>query len=643
MIFALCILVIIGVVAFFHYLQGFLSATISAILVVIAAMFALAYHEAIVESLLGGKMANQAHAMALLGLFALVYLLLRVLFDKAVPGNVRLPFIMDKVGAAVMGVIAGIFAAGIVAIAAQELPFRTTVAGYTNYPVEDELKVTAPTLGFGRSLDTTTWNQLKTDEPGHLGPAGEPTSGVPIVSADSIVISMLERLSGPTGSLQNGKPFQSVHPDFLAELFGQRLGIEPNASHVALNIPSRSDAVRLLGVYLTDDKALEANEADTEIKSIRGSALKPAKPTSGQEFLVVRVLFGKNAADDDGVVRASPGAVRLVQVLPAEIPGEMPTYEDLFPVGTLENGRKLWLNRADDFLFLNAKEGDVAADFVFLVKKKAFGGDGHGPAQPGSFVEVKRMGRLDLSNEKPKLWAPPQNGVKVDVLRKPIVVNPNLDPNAPPPAPPEPSNPAPSPSPQTTTPEQSTQTKPAQAQKTFDFKSAEPSTAVPVKITVASGDEAKTIVPLPGGTIAMKEGKISTANVDSGRDEQNLSTQLKELYVPADQAMVQVHGAPVAGSAWTCAQEPEQIELADSEGKHYQPFGIYVAYKGQGADRFRLKYTAGSQIPGLAPPENSEPPTEVVMIYLVPKDASIVGFYDHGQKVKDLQVKGATK
>src|SRR5579884_3691550 len=137
MIFALAMLLVVGVITFFHYIQGFFSATLSAIIAVIAAVFALSYHETVVETLLGGRMANQAHAMALLGLFALIYLLLRVVFDKAVPGNVRLPVLMDKVGAVVMGLIAGIFGAGIVAIAAQELPFRTAIAGYTRYPVDD--------------------------------------------------------------------------------------------------------------------------------------------------------------------------------------------------------------------------------------------------------------------------------------------------------------------------------------------------------------------------------------------------------------------------------------------------------------------------------------------------------------------------
>jgi hypothetical protein len=350
MVFALCMLLFVGVVAFFHYLQGFFSATISAILAVIAAVFAVSYHETVVESLLGGKMANQAHALTLLALFAVIYLLLRIIFDKAIPGNLRLPVLVDKVGAVVMGLIAGIFGVGVISIAAQELPFRTGIGGYTRYPVDEEHRVQVPT--GSRSLDSATWDQIKSSDPGQMGAQGEEQS-LPIFGIDGIVVSMVDRLSSPTGSLQNNKPFESVHPDFLTELFGQRLGIEPNAGHVAIATAGHSDAVRLSGVFIGDAATLSANEADPEFKTVRGQALKPVKPNGSQEFVVVRVLFNHSAGDEDGIVRLSPGAVRLVTVTPPALPGDMAQYRDNFPVGTLDDGKKLWINRIDEFMYVS--------------------------------------------------------------------------------------------------------------------------------------------------------------------------------------------------------------------------------------------------------------------------------------------------
>src|SRR6188768_3377248 len=123
MIFPILVLILVGVIAYFHYVEGLFSTMISAFCAVLAAVIAFSYHETIIFTLLKGKVANYAHAMVLVALFALTYLILRVIFDKAVPGNVRFPLYVDRVGGAVMGIIAGVFATGILAIAAASLPF----------------------------------------------------------------------------------------------------------------------------------------------------------------------------------------------------------------------------------------------------------------------------------------------------------------------------------------------------------------------------------------------------------------------------------------------------------------------------------------------------------------------------------------
>src|SRR5438034_7178515 len=121
MILGILIIAIVGGVAYFHYAQGFFSATFSALCAVLAAVLAVSYHEPVITTLLQGKAADYATAMTLCGLFALIYIVLRVITDKAVPGNIRLPVPIDRVGGAAMGLVAGIFTAGIVALAAQSL------------------------------------------------------------------------------------------------------------------------------------------------------------------------------------------------------------------------------------------------------------------------------------------------------------------------------------------------------------------------------------------------------------------------------------------------------------------------------------------------------------------------------------------
>ena len=124
MIFGTIILVLLAGVAFYHYVQGFFSAMISAVLALLAAMVALSYHEVLAEGLLAPHMPNAAHALALTLIFAATYLILRMVIDRLVPGNIRLNVLVEKIGAGVCGLLAAIFSVGILALAAQMLPFE---------------------------------------------------------------------------------------------------------------------------------------------------------------------------------------------------------------------------------------------------------------------------------------------------------------------------------------------------------------------------------------------------------------------------------------------------------------------------------------------------------------------------------------
>src|SRR5688500_12369491 len=105
MLFSIIVILLIGLVAYFQYLQGFFSAALSAIIAIIAAVIAVGYQETVVNLLLKGKFADQANAIALIVLFAVIYIALRFLFDKAVPGNLRFPLYVEKIGAAVSGIV----------------------------------------------------------------------------------------------------------------------------------------------------------------------------------------------------------------------------------------------------------------------------------------------------------------------------------------------------------------------------------------------------------------------------------------------------------------------------------------------------------------------------------------------------------
>ena len=104
-----------------------------------------------------GAMANQAQGMMLCALFALTYVIMRVIVDKAVPGNVRYPLMVDKIGSAVVGVIAGIFTMGILVLAAGSLPFGPSIAGYARYSVADRTVIVPQ---GGRDTDAATDSEV---------------------------------------------------------------------------------------------------------------------------------------------------------------------------------------------------------------------------------------------------------------------------------------------------------------------------------------------------------------------------------------------------------------------------------------------------------------------------------------------------
>lgn len=405
MLFTIFILVLLAAIGFFHYVQGFFSSTISAIISIISAVVAVSYYETIVEGPLAGVAPDWMPALIVMGLFAVTFILLRTAFDKMVPGQIQVPAVVDKVGGAAMGLVAGIFALGVVAIAAQLMPLRASLGGYVRYETSGTRNATLPGAAGGRGAakDVATFDEI-------VGTTFMPENarGM-LVPVDDIVVSTVARLS-QDGALQNGRPLTRIHPNLLQELFGQRLGIETTASHTAVNNPGKNlAAVEVVGVY--EAPLLDASRiVDHEFKMVRGKALTLSPNVPADEIrIVVRVKFDKSAADTkDGRIRVSPGAVRLVTSRPDESAGEALVPHNYYPIGTLDARGILYLNKVDDYLFIesNAKkadgsgEGPAEADFVYQVKRDGFIAPGDRNVRSiaaGTFLEVKRFGRVDLT------------------------------------------------------------------------------------------------------------------------------------------------------------------------------------------------------------------------------------------------------
>ena len=374
MLFGTVILLVAAGIAFYHYVQGLFSAMISASLAVLAALLAISFHEIVAERYFATSFPVYAHAVALVGLFALSYVLMRLVADRLIPGNVRYPVMVEKIGAGVFGFIAGCFATGILALAAQLLPTGPSIAGYTRFAIDDREVSGVKIPGRYQRQDLMISGELKND----TLQSSRSSSLFPI-PADGMVLGLVGYVSDG-GSLAGDRPFGTVHPSYPDELFGHRMGPHFGADVV---IGAEGSAGITVGAVYTADSVL-SDPRDLELKEVRGGQAPQFVPDSSQMPVVVRATI--EAPGSAGANSFNMGSVRLV------VAGR-----DYYPVGSYQKGQYLALTRLDDFLFADT---NAPVDFVFMVDTEVL------PVKEGtdqrvfpqrSFIEARRAARADLS------------------------------------------------------------------------------------------------------------------------------------------------------------------------------------------------------------------------------------------------------
>lgn len=613
MIFSLIVLLMIGVIAFFHYVQGLFSATLSAILTIIAAVFAVSYHEQVVALIMKGNLADSAHAIVLVSLFAMIYIVLRLIFDRSIQGNVRYPLIVDKVGAGVMGLIAGVFATGVFAMAAQLLPFGAKIAQYARFEVADR-DVRVPAVTSSAQTDSFVFMELK-DPEDPLNP--DKALGM-IVPADDMLIAMVNKLSDG-GSLAGARPLAAIHPNWMNEIFASRLGIQEGTRRVVINIPSRQELKQVDAVFSFP----QVDEIDAEFAQIRGEAFMQVKkkggdvlkPGADQILLGVRCDFDINASDDDKMMRISPGAVRLLGV---KDDGGAKLYTNYHPLGTAD-GTTLYRNRPDDPIVVNLA-GEGVVDFVFLVNRsdvleKADPKSGEMKIKAGVFFEAKRNGRIELAG-KP-VGTPPDDDRKSQVVRKELE-------------------------------------KAGEGKQGGRESNAPVAMNAPVLVkTIAlnaqlfsainagsySGDTAN--LTLTSGTAVIRNKKYDKLKIDGTEPLARLGAgdfAYKDLFAPPDKRIVQVAMTPTGEDAWKWAEELGKWEMVDGAGRKYKPNGAFARIKNaNGGETMVAQYDAESQIDGIPRPEGGRP-TEVWFAFVLPAGENVKDFLFEGKSLKRVNI-----
>jgi hypothetical protein len=635
MVFSIILLVLTLIVGYFHFAQGFFSSTISLILCIFAAVVAVGYHEQVATYLFSAKIYDTANAIALVALFAVCYIVPRLIIDALVPGNVRFPFILDRVGAAVTGLLAGLISVGVLAIAADELPFGVTVGMYSRF--ETAAPRDGQFMGQGHMEDTLITDSIKADK---LDPDDPGVQHV-WFHQDDLVNGLVKKFSGD-GSLAGDRSYVNYHPDLLTEIFGQRLGLEDGAKHTAPPVPGASFEVK--SVFLAPKQLPQVDGDNADLRATDYKVPPTVQADPDQTVLVVRIsIDAKPFADDkDNQLRFSTSNMRLCAGNPE---GGIP-FKNYFPIGTLDPRGVVVSQRADDFLFLDAAAPHTL-DFVFVVdKENVMNPDETKPPfhfTPGAFIEFKRYAVADLTDKTitPGLAPNTDKGIlhKAAVnLAIAAVRGAPMDATSAAQASPDQGAASAGAATPSAQPEA-----PAQGQILGDtgleFKEISVSSSLFAPINCGSGDDSGT-VQLPSGVSgAFAHRAWTQLTVSSDKPVKELGTpiddNIQKLAVDSGNVLVQVHcHAPTTASStdnWAWTSHVPEFTLEDTAGHTYKCAGVWASVQ-KSARQYMLAnygtFDTSGQLQEILPASGR--PIEVWLAFPVPS----------GTQLTDLRLAG---
>jgi hypothetical protein len=604
MIFSIVIILLVGVVAYFYYVQGLFTSLLTAVCAVIAAVIAVSYHENLADLAFRNRMTDEGTAFSLVVLFAVTFVPLRLILDNLIPGNIRLPVLMDKIGSGVFGVVTGIFAIGVFAIAAQSLPFGPGIMGQSRFKTLPARSVTVPNAR-GQAADSYVTDELSSEK---FVDDDRQSLFFPV---DDWVLGFVSFLSDG-GSLAGDRTLASVHPNYLDEFFGQRLGIQPGAEHIAVNAPGH-DQVTVPLAYTPAQLA----EADEEIPQLRNGTLQLLKPTltvgGSNVILVVRVMFDGSASDEDKFVRFSTGSIRLVA-----------DGTDYYPLGTLDGSGVLRMDKPDDPLLVGVSDGPHAADVVFDVPKTVLQGGAMTQTASGAtvsetfstfasgvFLDVKRMAQIDLSGVK---IVPPQAPDKtLNVIRKTGI---------------------PAPAAAVAPPADLGNASPF----TFDYMDASAKLFTPIAVGLYDGDN--TSVTFVSGTALIRGKKFAKLTLTATTPLNALGNgdnAFDGLFVPPGMEAVQLVGSPPpkTDDPWTWAEHLGDFSITDSTDKPYKPSGAIAKVMKSIQPMAVGAYDADAGVTAISPTAEVRP-TDVYLIFLVPDGANLKELDYRGKRITAL-------
>lgn len=385
MIFSIVVALMVILVTAFWVYQGFFSGVIMFLCTVTAAMLAFGFYEQVQSLWAASLNAGIGLPLALMLIFLLTLLLLRLATDKMIPDGVKLPLIVDRAGGGVCGFFTGMVLVGTCLVAIQMLPIGSNV------------------LGFERVT---------------MAADGTPIQNGFMFKPDAFTVGLVDTLSA--GSFRGHTSFAAAKPDLLIDLYSAR--DNPQAEE-RMVVPEDCLQVK---AYWTATQIDQVSQKASGATIDREFTTVEAAP--GNKFMVCRVRLDVSAASEGSTdVRFRVPQFRIVGPPPAGEGSSGPSPQVYLACGMSDlyihkehgltavlpnqSSRLVRFGPQTDFL-LNAATAGPAAEVYGKGEHKACNGFNFDVAfeVPESFqpwyVEFKRGARVELTKNL-ALDAPP--------------------------------------------------------------------------------------------------------------------------------------------------------------------------------------------------------------------------------------------
>ncbi|UCD28940.1 MAG: hypothetical protein JSV03_00195 [Planctomycetota bacterium] len=356
--FSLFVVVLVLAITFYQGLQGLFSALISCILTILSAGLAFGFYEDIYFAKLIEYQPDHGRAIALLAVFILTLLVLRLLTDQLIVGNMHFPIYVDRAVGGLLGFVTAMIIVGMLAIGFQMLPFGSRILGFSRYALIDTEKNEVIPLDDPTVEETVTrasikdWSKVKRERQSLW------------FAPDAFAAGLVSHLSN--NSLAGRNRLKAVYPDFIDSLHRARAGQSPGSRMTVEPESLRIKDYRDLkpGELYVPERFKDAGK--DMIKFVK----RAEDPEVGMKRIAISAVVRSKAQDSDNVHRFTTEQVRLLAI---DRKGGDPKEYFLSGINAAAEEvryRLVQLYRGEGIV-RESKEGNPEFTFVFEVPDKA--------------------------------------------------------------------------------------------------------------------------------------------------------------------------------------------------------------------------------------------------------------------------------